>query len=276
MGQEEGRMKLEGRVALITGGGTGIGTAIAERFVAEGAKVCITGRRREKLEEVVAALPSGSAVACPGNVTDTGDAERMVSAALDLPGRFDLLVNNAGINSVGSVADLDPEGWRETLEVNLTGSFLMMRASIPKMIEAGGGSIVNIASVGGIRCIPESAAYCVSKAGLIMLSQQVALDYGPKGIRSNAVCPGWVHTPMSDQEMDDLASLIGTDRQGAFAKVVEEVPLRRVARPDEIAGACVYLASDESSFMTGAVLVIDGGSAVVDVGTMAYRLPREE
>jgi NAD(P)-dependent dehydrogenase (short-subunit alcohol dehydrogenase family) len=139
------------------------------------------------------------------------------------------------------------------------------------MIEAGGGSIVNIASVGGIRCIPEGAAYCVSKAGLIMLSQQIALDYGPKGIRSNAVCPGWVHTPMSDEEMDELASQIGTDRQGAFAKVVEEVPLRRVARPDEIAGACVFLASDESSFMTGAVLVIDGGSAVVDVGTMAFR-----
>jgi NAD(P)-dependent dehydrogenase (short-subunit alcohol dehydrogenase family) len=264
-------MKLEGRVALITGGGTGIGAAIAERFVAEGAKVCITGRRHEKLEEVVAALPSGSAVACPGSVTDRDDAERMVSAALGLDGCFDVLVNNAGINSVGAVADLQPGGWRETLEVNLTGPFLMIRAAIPKMIEGGGGSIINIASVGGLRCIPEGAAYCVSKAGLIMLSQQVALDYGPKGIRSNAVCPGWVRTPMSDLEMDELASQIGTDREGAFAKVAEEVPLRRVARPEEIAGACVYLASNESAFMTGAVLVIDGGSAVVDVGTIAFR-----
>jgi NAD(P)-dependent dehydrogenase (short-subunit alcohol dehydrogenase family) len=104
-----------------------------------------------------------------------------------------------------------------------------------------------------------------------MLSQQVALDYGPKGIRSNAVCPGWVQTPMSDREMDELASRIGTNRQGAFAKVVEEVPMRRAAKPEEIAGACVYLASSESSFMTGAVLVVDGGSAVVDVGTMAFR-----
>jgi len=160
-------MKLEGRVALITGGGTGIGAAIAERFVAEGAKVCITGRRREKLDEVLAALPPGSAVACLGSVAELGDAERMVSAALGLTGRFDILVNNAGVNSVGAVADLDPDGWRETLEVNLTGAFLMMRASIPKMIERGGGSIVNISSVGGIRCIPEGAAYCVSKAGLI-------------------------------------------------------------------------------------------------------------
>lgn len=264
-------MKLEGRVALITGGGTGIGMAIAERFVAEGARVCITGRRREKLGQVVAALPAGSAVACTGDVTRPDDAERMVAAALELPGRFDLLVNNAGINSVGGVADLDPQGWRETLEVNLTGPFLMMRAAIPRMIEAGGGSIVNIASVGGLRCIPEGAAYCASKAGLIMLSRQVALDYGPKGIRSNAVCPGWVRTPMSDEEMDELASHIGTDREGAFAKVVEEVPLRRVARPEEIAGACLYLAGDESAFMTGAVLVVDGGSAVVDVGTMAFR-----
>jgi NAD(P)-dependent dehydrogenase (short-subunit alcohol dehydrogenase family) len=264
-------MKLKGRIALITGGGTGIGTAIAQRFAAEGARVCITGRRREKLEQVVAALPAGSAVAYPGDVTRPDDAERMVAAALGLPGRFDLLVNNAGINSVGGVADMDPAGWRETLDVNLTGPFLMIRAAIPRMIEAGGGSIVNIASVGGLRCIPEGAAYCASKAGLIMLSRQVALDYGPKGIRSNAVCPGWVRTPMSDEEMDELASQIGTDREGAFAKVVEEVPLRRVARPEEIAGACVYLASEESAFMTGAVLVIDGGSAVVDVGTMAFR-----
>jgi NAD(P)-dependent dehydrogenase (short-subunit alcohol dehydrogenase family) len=264
-------MKLEGRVALITGGGTGIGAAIAKRFVDEGARVCITGRRLEKLEEVVDSLPSGTAVAYPGSITDPGEAERMVAEALRLTGRFDLLVNNAGVNSVGAVADLDPEGWRETIEINLTGAFLMMRAAIPKMIEAGGGSIVNIASVGGIRCIPEGAAYCASKAGLIMLSRQVALDYGPRGIRSNAVCPGWVHTPMSDLEMDELASQIGTDRKGAFAKVVEEVPLRRVAKPEEIAGACVYLASEDSSFMTGAVLVIDGGSAVVDVGTMAFR-----
>lgn len=264
-------MRLEGRVALITGGGTGIGAAIAERFVAEGARVCITGRRREKLEQVLSSLPSGSAVACTGSVRESRDAERMVSAALDLSGRLDVLVNNAGINSVGAVAHLDPDGWRETLEVNLTGAFLMMRASIPKMIESGGGSIINIASVGGIRCIPEGAAYCVSKAGLIMLSQQVALDYGPKKIRSNAVCPGWVRTPMSEREMDELASQLGTDREGAFDRVAGEVPLGRVANPDEIAAVCAFLASNDSSFMTGAVIVVDGGSAVVDVGTMPFR-----
>lgn len=104
-----------------------------------------------------------------------------------------------------------------------------------------------------------------------MLSKQVALNYGPNGIRSNAVCPGWVRTPMSDQEMDELASRIDTDREGAFAKVVEEVPLGRVARPEDIAGACLYLASDESAFTTGAVLAVDGGSAVVDVGTVVFR-----
>jgi NAD(P)-dependent dehydrogenase (short-subunit alcohol dehydrogenase family) len=264
-------MKLSGKIALVTGGGTGIGAAIAERFVLEGAKVCITGRRREKLDDVLKALPTGAAVTCQGDVTDLGDVERMVSTALGLGGHLDVLVNNAGVISVGPVADLDLDGWRKTLEVNLTGAFLMIKAVIPSMIDSGGGSIINISSVGGIRCIPEGAAYCVSKAGLIMLSQQVALDYGGHNIRSNAVCPGWVRTPMSDQEMDDLAGDLGIDREGAFARVAQDVPMGRVAKAQEIAGMCTFLASADASFMTGAALVVDGGSAIVDVGTTAFR-----
>jgi len=263
-------MRLDGKVALITGGGTGIGAAIASCFVLEGAKVCITGRRKEVLDTTVRTLPAGSSVACQGNVIDLEDVKRMVATALEFGGRIDVLVNNAGVGAMGGVVEHNIDLWRETIEINLTGSFLMMRETIPHMIKGGGGSLINISSVAGVRCVPESVAYCTSKAGLIMLAQQAALDYGRYGVRSNAICPGWVRTPMSEHEMDELGNMIHTDREGAFRQVVSHVPLGRVAMPEEVAQACVYLASDESRFMTGATLVIDGGGAVVDVGTLAY------
>ena len=138
------------------------------------------------------------------------------------------------------------------------------------MIKNGGGSLVHISSVAGVRSAPEAAAYCTSKAGLIMLGQQVAIDYGKYGIRSNIVCPGWVRTPMSEHEMDELGGMIGKNREEAFDEAVKDLPLSRVATPDEIANVCLFLASNDSSFMTAAVLMVDGGSAVVDVGTLAY------
>jgi NAD(P)-dependent dehydrogenase (short-subunit alcohol dehydrogenase family) len=263
-------MKLQGKVALITGGGAGIGAAISQRFVAEGAKVCITGRRPKKLDEVVKGLPAGSGIACAGNVTDSADVDRMISTVVNWGGHLDILVNNAGISTKGAVADLDPAIWRETIETNLTGPFLMMRASIPHMIRGEGGSIINIASLAALRCPPQMAAYCSSKAGLIMLSQQAALDYAQYKIRSNVICPGWVRTPMSENDMDQLAGMIGTDREGAFARVAKGVPQVRVADPPEIAGVCAFLASEDSSYMTGAVLVADGGSNIVDAGMVAF------
>jgi meso-butanediol dehydrogenase / (S,S)-butanediol dehydrogenase / diacetyl reductase len=264
-------MKLSGKVAIVTGGGTGIGAAIVDRFASEGAKVCIVGRRKGMLDAVLKNLPAGSAITCAGSVADPADAERMVNVALEFGGGIDIVVNNAGIGAVGGVVDHDIDLWRETMETNLTGPFLLMRAAIPHMIKNGGGSLIHISSVAGIRSAPESVAYCTSKAGLIMLSQQVALDYGRYGVRSNAVCPGWVRTPMSEYEMDQLGSMIGTGREEAFATVAKDLPLGRVAAPEEIAGVCLFLASDDSSFVTGAVITVDGGSAVVDVGTLAYR-----
>lgn len=263
-------MKLTGKVAIVTGGGTGIGAAIAKRFVLEGVKVCITGRRKEMLDAVVEALPAGLCVACAADITDPAEVERIVATAFDLGGKIDILVNNAGAGAVGGVGGHDIDLWRATLEINLTGPFLLMRAILPHMIKNGGGSLVHISSVAGVRSVPEAAAYCTSKAGLIMLGQQVALDYGKYGIRSNVICPGWVRTPMSEHEMDELGGMIGKTREEAFSEVVKDLPLRRVAMPDEIARACVFLASDDSSFMTGAVLVVDGGGAIVDVGTLAY------
>jgi len=252
-------MKLDGKVALITGAGSGIGAAIAERFVADGARICITGRRQEKLDEVAQAMPEGVVLTCAGDVTRLEDAEQMVETALKFNGKLDVLVNNAAIDSGGTtVVDMDPELWHSVLEINLTGP-----------IEGGGGSIINIASLGGLRCLPGMPAYCSSKAGLIMLTKQVALDFGPAKIRCNVVCPGGTRTEMLEKSLAPLKEVLGTDMDGVFERISTMVPLKRTANPSEITGICSYLASDDSTFMTGSVLLLDGGAAIVDVSGAA-------
>jgi meso-butanediol dehydrogenase/(S,S)-butanediol dehydrogenase/diacetyl reductase len=263
-------MKLDGKAALITGAGTGIGAAIAERFVTDGARICITGRRQEKLDEVAQSLPAGTVVTCAGDVTKLEDVKRMVATALGFAGKLNVLVSNAAIDPGGTtVVDTDPEIWHRVLETNLTGPFYLMKASIPHMIEGGGGSIINIASLGALRCLPGMPAYCASKGGLIMLTKQVALDFGPSEIRCNAVCPGGTRTEMLEKSLGPLGEVLGTDLEGVFECISSMVPLRRTANPSEITGICSYLASDDSSFMTGAVLLLDGGAAIVDVAGAA-------
>jgi len=257
-------MNLKGKVALITGGGTGIGTAIAERFVADGAKVCITGRRKEMLEKVAESLPSGSVVICPGDVSKEEDIKRMVDTTVKFGGKLDVLVNNAGMNHPAPIVELDPKMWREVIEVNLTGPYLLMKAVIPHMLKEGGGSIINIASLGGMRCLPSHPVYCSSKAGLIMLSQQVALDYGRHNIRCNAVCPGGVKTEMTRKDFGQFGKMLGIEPDTFIDQIAMEIPMHRFAASPEMGGLCSYLASDDSSFMTGAVITIDGGTAVVD------------
>jgi meso-butanediol dehydrogenase/(S,S)-butanediol dehydrogenase/diacetyl reductase len=266
---EEVNMKLQGKVALITGGGTGIGAAIARRFVKEGAKVCITGRRRQKLEQVARTLPKGSVLAFAGDVSRYEDVKAMVAAAVEFGGKLDILVNNAARESRGSITELDPEEWRQVIEVDLTAPFVLMRECLPHIIKAGGGSVINIASLGGMRCLPACPAYCTAKAGLIMLTQQAALDYGPYKVRCNAVCPGATKTHLLEGMAIPLSEKLGTDKAGAFAYFTRNVPLRRASKPEEIAGLCSYLASDDSSFMTGAALLIDGGAAIVDISGAA-------
>jgi NAD(P)-dependent dehydrogenase (short-subunit alcohol dehydrogenase family) len=257
-------MKLKGKVALITGGGTGIGTAIVKRFVTEGAKVCLTGRRKEMLDEVARSLPSGTVTTCSGDVSKDDDVARMVKTTVSFGGRLDVLVNNAGIASQVPVADLSREEWQRVFDVNLTGPFLLMKASIPHMVKGGGGSIINIASVGGLRCLSGFPAYCSSKAGLIMLTQQAALDYGRHNIRCNAICPGGIKTEMTEKEFGQLGKALGMETDSFFAMISKVLPLQRFGQPPEIGGICTFLASDDSSFMTGAALVIDAGNAVVD------------
>ncbi len=258
-------MNLKGKVALVTGGGSGIGTAIAERFVADGAKVCITGRRKEMLEKVSKSLPSGSVVICQGDVSKEEDVKRMVETTMKFGGKIDVLVNNAGINHPAPIAELDLKLWEHVIAVNLTGPFLLMKAVVPHMLKVGGGSIINIASLGGLRCLPSMPAYCSSKAGLIMLTQQAALEYGSKNIRSNVVCPGGVKTEMTRKDFGQFGEMLGIDPDTFINQIALEIPMRRFAASPEIGGLCSYLASDDSSFMTGAVITLDGGTAVVDV-----------
>ena len=171
-------MDLKGKVAIVTGGGTGIGEAITKRFVACGARVCIAGRRRELLEEVASSLPEGSVKTCSADVSDEKDVERILRTALSFEGGLHVLVNNAALDQdpPAGVVDMDVAKWRRMLEVNLTGPFLMMKASIPHMIKAGGGSVVNISSLAGLRCNSKMPAFCATKGGLINLTQQAALD----------------------------------------------------------------------------------------------------
>ena len=255
------------RVALVTGGGTGIGAAVARRLGAEGYAVGVTGRRREPVEEVAREV-GGLAV-----VADTGvaaDAERAVAACVERFGGLDGLVLNAGVGGEGSLLDLDPETFQQVFATNVTGAFLTARAALPHLL-ARRGAVVSIASAAALRAAPASLAYCSSKAALAMLTQCMALDHGPAGVRANCVCPGWVRTPMADGEMDWLAGELGGSRDDAYATATSEVPLRRPSSPEEIAGTVAWLLSADASYVNGAVIPVDGGHTMVDVATIAFR-----
>jgi meso-butanediol dehydrogenase/(S,S)-butanediol dehydrogenase/diacetyl reductase len=254
------------KVALVTGGGTGIGAAVARRLSADGYGVAVTGRRAAPVEEVAAEV-GGLAV-----VADTGleaDAERAVRATVERFGGLDALVCNAGIGGEGSLRDLDPGVWDDVLRTNLTGTFLMCRAAIDHLA-ARRGAIVTISSSSGLRASPESLAYCSSKAGLLMLTQCLAVDHGPEGVRVNCVAPGWVRTPMADGEMDALGARLGLGRDDAYAQCTADVPLRRAAFAEEVAATVAWLLSDDASYVNGAILPVDGGHTPVDVATVAF------
>jgi meso-butanediol dehydrogenase/(S,S)-butanediol dehydrogenase/diacetyl reductase len=269
---------LAGRVALVTGGGSGIGAAIARALVDAGARVCVTGRRIEALRATVESLPSGAAVACAGDVSNERDARQMVDTASALgDGRLHVLVNNAAAPVNGTIETVDLAGWRRALDVNLTGPMLIMRCALPALRAAGASAVVNVSSVAALAGNPGITPYATTKAALLALTRQCALDFGADGIRVNAICPGWVRTEMSELQMDGLAARRGGDREEAFAAVIAHQPIRRVADPAEIADAVVFLASDRAAFITGAVLPIDGGStAVGPLGEILASAPRHD
>jgi NAD(P)-dependent dehydrogenase (short-subunit alcohol dehydrogenase family) len=262
-------VRLEGKVALVTGAASGIGAATVERFIADGAKVCMTDIQEERLKRHAASFPSASVLAFAGDVSNADHVQGMVEAALALGGRVDILVNSAAIDPTGPEANRDLAFWQRILDVNLTGPYLTMKAVIPHMIEGGGGSIINISSLSAIRFMPGRAAYTSAKGGLVSLSQQVAVEYGPVGIRCNVICPGAIKTPLFEHNVRPLAESVGKDVEWLYEKFTTFSPLRRIGRPEEIASICSFLASDDSSLMTGGVLIADGGTSLVDANGAA-------
>jgi meso-butanediol dehydrogenase/(S,S)-butanediol dehydrogenase/diacetyl reductase len=260
-------MRLAGKIALITGGGTGIGAATARLFAAEGARVVVTGRRPEPLEAV--ARETGG-VAVPGDAASPEDVRTAVEAALDRFGGLDVVVAAAGGIGTPAVADTEPKRWEASLRSNLTSAFVTARETLPALLARGAGSIVVLASEASLTAPPALAGYVASKTGLLGLVRSLAVDYGRQGIRVNALCPGWVRTPMADAEMDKLAARRRLTREEAYALACEHAPLRRPAEPEEIASICLFLASPESSYITGATIPADGGATVVDVGALAF------
>ena len=258
-------MQLEGRVALVTGGGTGIGAATARRFAEEGARVLVTGRRREPLQMLAEEI---GGIALPGDASAPSDAAAAVATAVQECGGLDIVVAAAGGAGTPAAAETDDKRWHAALDSNLTSCFLTCREALPALLARGGGSIVVVASAAALAAPPSLAGYTAAKTGLIGLVRSLAVDYGHQGIRVNAVCPGWVRTPMANVEMDDLAAQRGITRDQAYDAATQFYPLRRAGRPEEIAACCLFLASPESSFVTGAVLVADGGADAVDAGTL--------
>jgi NAD(P)-dependent dehydrogenase (short-subunit alcohol dehydrogenase family) len=248
--------RLEGKIALITGGGTGIGRAIALLFAAEGAKVCVAGRRSEPLQEVVAEIRrrGGTATFTRGDVSKTDRVELMVQGAIYNFGGLDILVNNAGIFLEGTVVDTDEKRWDKILGINLKGAYMVSRCAVPAMKSRGGGSIVNNASVHGLVGAKNAVAYCASKGGLVQLTRAMALDHAADRIRVNAICPGLIDSPMT---RDDNGGTTWLDA------AVKNYPAARCGTVDEVARLALYLVSDESGFMTGAVVPIDGGMTAI-------------
>lgn len=254
------------RGALITGAAGGIGAATARRLAQDGFGVCLTGRRAEPLEALAKEL---GGLAVSGDTSEPDEIAAAVAATVERYGRLDALVCCAGTGATGAVADQTLERWNRVIATNLTGPFLACRAALPHLIESR-GAVVTISSLGGLRVAPASPAYGASKAGLIMLTQSIAFDYGPYGVRANCVCPGWIRTEMADAAMDSLAKVSGTDREGAYRIAVAEVPARRAGSTEEVADAVAWLVSPAAAYVNGAVITIDGGAAIVDAASQAF------
>ncbi len=249
-------MRLVGKVALITGGTSGIGSATAARFADEGASVAITGRNAERGEQVVQDIVEngGEALFIRSDVRSAEDCRQAVDQTLERFGKIDVLFNNAGVFHPKSIPDCTDEEWDETIDSSLKGAFLMSKYVLPSMIERGSGSIIHTSSGWGILGGDKAAAYCAAKGGLIVMAKAMAIDHGPDGVRVNCVCPGDVLTPM----LPDDAAKRGMSWDD-YAVGAADRPLGRVGTPEDIANAVLYLASDESSFVTGEALVVDGG-----------------
>ncbi|MDA8484057.1 SDR family oxidoreductase [Pseudomonas resinovorans] len=257
---------MKGRTVLITGAGSGIGAVCAQRLARDGAQLVLVGRRREPLEDVAAR--TGGLVLC-GDAASSTDWARFIPAIRERFGGLDGVIANAGGHGLGSASETSDEDWQAAMRANLDSAFYTARASLPLLVQQR-GALVLMASIAALAAGEGVCGYTTAKHALLGLTRSLARDYGPQGVRVNAICPGWVRTPMADAEMQPLMERHGEDLEAAYARVTAEVPLRRPAKPEEIASVCRFLLSDEASIITGANLVADGGSSIVDVPTLAF------
>ena len=254
------------RAVLVTGGGSGIGAAVARMLTTAGSRVAVCGRRADALR-AVAAETGALGLVC--DVADAGQVARMVETVAGELGGLDGLVLNAGVIAPGGVADLSPADWSAMVSVNLTGAFLVARAALPHL-RAGRGAVVSVASVAALRAAGGMGGYAATKAGLAMLTQSLAVDHAHEGLRANVVCPGWTVTEMADEEMAAFGAERGVGVPGAYELVTALVPQRRPAHADEVAAVVAWLLSDAASYVNGAVIPVDGSASAVDVGTVAF------
>ena len=249
--------RLKNKIALITGAGTGIGRAIALAFAREGAQLALVGRRQERLESV--AKEAGcSPLVLAANVSKHGDIDRILADITSRLGGLNVLVNNAGILHIGTAEQITEEQWDETFSINVRGLWMLSRSVLPHLRKSGGGSIINVASVLGINGARNRAAYASSKGATILLTKCMAIDHGHEKIRVNAICPSFVETDLTAEVIRMAA-----DPEAVRRERVSVHPAGRLGQPDDIAGMAVYLASDESAWVTGAALAVDGGYLAV-------------
>ena len=246
---------LTGKVALITGAGSGIGRAAAARFAAAGARVGLTDIDEKGLAETASELPDDAFVSVPGDVVDPATIDELTTAVVARFGRVDALFNNVGILIMKSLLDTTAADFDRLMHVNCLSQLIAMQRVVTEMRrrEAGGGSVINVSSVGGLVALPNVSAYCPSKSAVIGLTRAAAAEFAPD-IRVNAICPGGVSTPMSDAHLESF-----DDKEAAMLQLTGRQLIKRYARPEEIASVAVFLASDEASFMTGAVVPVEAG-----------------
>jgi NAD(P)-dependent dehydrogenase (short-subunit alcohol dehydrogenase family) len=259
-------MRLAGKVAIITGGGTGIGAATASLFRQEGAEVVVMGRRPEPLAEV--ATRTG-AVAYPGDATSSDDVAAVVALAVERFGRLDIVVPNAGGSVRGPAAEISDEDWQQTFDTNLTSAFKLSREALPHLI-ATRGHIVVVSSLAGVFAGPGNVGYTAMKHGLTGLVRSLARDYGPLGVHVNSVNPAWTKTPMADAGMGRVAAAKGISLSEAYDLATAEVPIRRAGLPEEVASIILFLSTPDSALIQGAVIMADGGAHIVDLPTLVF------
>lgn len=260
MAPSEGR--VAGKRALVTGAASGIGRASAQLLVEEGARVVGADVNGAALKEALAGL-EGRAMASTADISSKNDVERLVTEAVRWLGGLDILVNSAGVSGVGDpkrLAELSDESWQKTIGVNLTGTFLVCRAALPHLA-ATGGAIVNLASTYAVFAGPKLGAYSASKAGIVQLTKNVAVDYAAQGVRANALAPGWVDTPML---RDDIAG--ECDPEGALRSIVARIPQGELMTAEQVARVVLFLASDDAQIVTGSLLIADGGYTALGGG----------